>query len=61
MGGSRHYHTKLVSEKQTPCDITSMWNLEKGYRRTYFQNRNRLTGLENKLMVTKRTGRRGEG
>ena len=33
-----------------------MWNLKKKkrrYERTYLQNRNRSTDLENKLMVTK--------
>ena len=30
-----------------------MWNLKKGYKWTYLQNRNRLTDFENKLLVTK--------
>ena len=30
-----------------------MWNLNKGYKRTYLQNRNRVTDVENKLIVTK--------
>ena len=29
-----------------------MWNLKKRYKWTYLQNRNRLTDIENKLMVT---------
>ena len=29
-----------------------MWNLRKGYTWTYLQNRNRVTDVENKLMVT---------
>ena len=29
-----------------------MWNLKKGYKCTYLQNRNRVTDVENKLMVT---------
>ena len=33
--------------------ITCMWNLTKNYKSTYLQNRNRLTDIENKLMVTK--------
>ena len=37
-------------------DIADTWNLEKGYKRTYLQNRNRLTDVENRLMAT-----RGEG
>ena len=44
--------------------ITYMWNLKKGYKRTYLQNRNRLTDFE-KLTVTKgdrwRAGRGGLG
>ena len=35
-----------------------MWNLEKQYRRTYLQIRNRDTDVENKLMDAKE-GRRG--
>ena len=30
-----------------------MWDLKKWYKWTYLQNRNRVTGVENKLMVTK--------
>ena len=30
-----------------------MWNLKKWYKLTYLQNRNRVTDVENKLMVTK--------
>ena len=30
-----------------------MWNLEKWYKWTYFQNKNRLTKFENKFMVAK--------
>ena len=33
-------------------DIAYMWNLKKGYKGTYLQNRNRVTDVENKLMVT---------
>ena len=33
--------------------MTYIWNLKKGYKGTYSQNRNRLTDIENKLMVTK--------
>ena len=31
-----------------------MWNPNNLYKRTYLQNRNRLTDIENKLMITKR-------
>ena len=40
-------------------DITYMWILRKWYTWTYLQNRNRVTDVENKLMVTK--GERGGG
>ena len=30
-----------------------MWNLKKGYKRTYLQNRNRVTDIKNKLKVIK--------
>ena len=34
-------------------DIAYMWNLKKQYKWTYLQNRNRVTNVENKLMVTR--------
>ena len=39
-------------ERQISYDITYMWNLNKGYKCTYLQNRNRVTDVENKLMIT---------
>ena len=36
-----------------------MWNLEKWYRRSYLQNRNRDTDIDNKCTGTK--GERGKG
>ena len=30
-----------------------MWNLKEWYKETYLQNRNRVTEVENKLMVIK--------
>ena len=36
-----------------------MWNLKKWYKRTYLQDRNRVTDVENNLMDTK--GGRGGG
>ena len=33
-------------------DIAYMWNLKKGYKWAYLQNRNRVTDVKNKLMVT---------
>ena len=35
-----------------------MWN-QKGYKRTYLQNRDRVTDVENKFIVTKGWGREG--
>ena len=48
-----------VRKRQIPYDMTYMWNLNKWYKQTYLQNRNRLTDVENKLRVTKgeRVGR----
>ena len=42
-------------ERQISYDTTYMWNLKKkkGYKWTYTQKRNRVTDIENKLMVTK--------
>ena len=57
--GPRDYYTKWSKsdrERQIPYDITYMWNLKKKKKMiqmTYLQNRNRLTDIENKLMVTK--------
>ena len=59
MDGPRDYHTKWSKsdrERQISYDITYMWNLKKWYKWTYLQNRNRLTDIENKLMVTKGEG-----
>ena len=44
---------KSDRERQISYDITYMWNLQKWYKGTHLQNRNRLTDLENQLMVTK--------
>ena len=58
--GPRDYHTKWSkSDKDKSHDITYMWNLKKWYKWTYLQNRNRLTNIENKFIVTK--GKRGGG
>ena len=50
------YHTKWRrsdKEIQISYDITFMRNLKKWYKWTYLQNTNRLTDIENKLMVIK--------
>ena len=46
-----------VCQRQISYDTVFMCSLKKRYRWTYFQNRNRLTDMENKFMVTK--GERG--
>ena len=59
MNGPRNYHikwSKSARERQKSYDITYMWNLKKWHKWTYLQNRNRLTDIENKLMVTKGKG-----
>ena len=62
MDGPRDCHTewsKSDRKGQILLDIAYMWNLKKWYKWTYLQNRNRLTDVENKLMVTR--GGSGEG
>ena len=72
MDGPRDYYTKWRSQIEKDkyhmisliCDICGMWNLcmsnllKKLYKLPYLQNRNRLTDVVNKLMITKRE--RGE-
>ena len=56
MDGLRDYHTKWNKSDrkiQISYDVTSMWPLKSWYKGTYLQNRNRLTDIENKVMVTK--------
>ena len=47
--------SKSNREKQTSYEFTHLWNLilKKWYKWTYLQNFNRLTDIENTLMVTK--------
>ena len=45
--------TKSEREKQMSYINPYMWNLEKWYRWTYLQSRNRDTDVENKLTDTK--------
>ena len=55
MNGPRDYHTKWSMsnrERQISYDVAYMWNLKKWYNWTYLQNRNRVTDVENNLMVT---------
>ena len=54
MDRPRDYHTKWSKSdrgRQISYDITYTWNLKKWYKWTYLQNR--LTDIENKIMVTK--------
>ena len=56
MDGPRDCHTewrKSDRERQILYDIAYMPNLKKWYKWTYLQNRNWVTDVENKLMVTK--------
>ena len=57
--GPRDCHTewsKSEREKQILYINTYMWNLEKWYRWSYLQSRNRDTDVENKCMDTKGEG-----
>ena len=51
--GTRGDYTKSVRQRQILYEVTYMWNLKKWYKWTYWQNRNMLTDIENKFMVTK--------
>ena len=59
MDGPGDYHTKWSKserERQITYDIIYMWDLKIKYKWTYLWNRNRLTDIGNKLMVTKGEG-----
>ena len=52
----RDCHTewsKSDTERQISYDISHVLNLKKEYKRTYLQNRSRITDVENKFMATK--------
>ena len=56
MDGPRDCHTewsKSDREGQILYDIAYMWNLKKWYRWTYLQNRNRVTDVKNKCIITR--------
>ena len=62
--GPRDCHTewsKSEREKQISNINAYMWNLEKWYRWTCLQDRNRDTDIENKCMDTKGESRDGGG
>ena len=55
MDGPRNYHikwSKSARERQESYDITYMWNLKYDTNELIYKT-NRLTDVENKLMVTK--------
>ena len=47
-------------QRQISYDITYTWNLKKQYKWTYLPKRNRVTDVENELMVTRGVGRKGQ-
>ena len=56
MDGPRDCHaewSKSDRERQISYDISYTWNLKKWYKWTYLQNRNTVTDVENKFMITK--------
>ena len=60
MFGHGDYHTKWSKsdrKRQISYDIAYMQNLKKMIQMNFLQNRNRLTDLENKLIVTRLGGR----
>ena len=58
MDGTRDYHTKWNKpDKGKYPNISLICGIKIWYKWTYVQNRNRLTDIENKLIVTK--GERG--
>ena len=48
------YWNKSDRERQVPCDIAYMWNLKNKTNECMLQNRNRLTDIESKLVITSR-------
>ena len=46
--------------RQISYGITYTWNLKKQYKWTYLTKRNRVTDVENELMVTSEGGRKGQ-
>ena len=47
-------------QRQISYDTTYTWNLKKQYKWTYLPKRNRVTDVENELMVTRGVGRKGQ-
>ena len=58
MDGPRDRHTEWSqSEKNIIWYHFNTQNLKEWYKRTYLQNRNRVTYIENKFMITVRRGK----
>ena len=60
MDGPRDFHTKWNKsdrKRQISYDMTCI--IKQWHKWTYLQNRNKLTGIENKQMVTKEEGGAG--
>ena len=53
MDGPRDYHTKQNKPEKDKYHMISLYVEAKIYKWTYLQNRNRLTDIGNKLVVTK--------
>ena len=51
--GPRNYFIKTEKDKHISYDIIHMWNLINKKEKTYLHNRNRLTDIKNKIMITK--------
>ena len=55
--GPKNWNTewsKSDRENQILFDITHMWHLNKVYKWTYLKNRNRVTNIENKFLLTRK-------
>ena len=63
MESPRDYHTtwsKSVRERQVLCATTYMWSLDTT-QMNYLGNKNRLTNIQNRLVVAKGEGGEGDG
>ena len=52
MGRPRNYHTKWSKSDKDKYHMVLFMNVKNGIKRSYLQNKNRLTEIENKLMFT---------
>ena len=51
--GPTNYHKWNIWQRQISENITYMWTLKKWYKWTYLEDREIITDVENKVMVTK--------